>query len=111
MNSEIESNNVMFNTKMMDEGNSDTFYFLNNYDDDESTNNSKSINESFLELMENDYENEFFSENIYSEIDNIFNFNNLCQGLSNLSNFKAQPLEVKKKIMSIMSRKRKRTNN
>ena len=111
MNSEIESNNVMFNNKMMDEGNSDTFYFLNNYDDDASTNNSKSINESFLELMENDYENELFSENIYSEIDNIFNYNNLCQGLSSLSNFKAQPLEVKKKIMSIMSRKRKRTNN
>lgn len=105
---EIESNNNMFDNKNMYEDNSDSYYMLNNYEDDA---NSMSINESLLELMDNNYNNELFNENLYSEIDNILNYNSLCQGLSDLSNFKSQPLEIQKNIMSIMSRKRKRNNN
>ena len=104
---EMESNNNMFDNKNMYEDNSDSYYMLNNYEDDA---NSMSINESLLELMDNNYNNELFNENLYSEIDNILNYNSLCQGLSDLSNFKSQPLEIQKNIMSIMSRKRKRNN-
>ena len=103
---EIESNNNMFDNKNMYEDNSDSYYLLNNYEDD-----ANCINESLLELMDNNYNNELFNENLYSEIDNILNYNSLCQGLSDLSNFKSQPLEIQKNIMSIMSRKRKRNNN
>lgn len=111
MNSEIESENFIFNNKMMDGDDFNSDYLMKNYDDDASTNNSMSINESLLELMDNDYDPELFNTNLYSEIDNVINYSSLYQGLSQLGNFKSQPIQIKKKIINIMSRKRNRNNN
>lgn len=80
-------------------------------DDDTSTNNSMSINESYLEILNNDLDPTLFVTNLYSENDNLENYSSLSQGLSSLDNFKLMPINVKEKIINIMSKKRKRNNN
>ena len=80
-------------------------------DDDTSTNNSMSINESYLEILNNDLDTTLFVTNLYSENENLENYSSLYQGLSNLDNFKLMPMIVKEKIINIMSKKRKRNNN
>ena len=80
-------------------------------DDDTSTNNSMSINESYLEILNNDLDHTLFVTNLYSENDNLENYSSLSQGLSSLDNFKLMPINVKEKIINIMSKKRKRNNN
>ena len=80
-------------------------------DDDTSTNNSMSINESYLEILNNDLDPTLFVTNLYSENENLENYSSLYQGLSNLDNFKLMPMIVKEKIINIMSKKRKRNNN
>lgn len=80
-------------------------------DDDTSTNNSMSINESYLEILNNDLDPTLFVTNLYSENDNLENYSSLSQGLSSLDNFKLMPMIVKEKIINIMSKKRKRNNN
>ena len=80
-------------------------------DDDTSTNNSMSINESYLEILNNDLDTTLFVTNLYSENENSENYSSLSQGLSSLDNFKLMPINVKEKIINIMSKKRKRNNN
>ena len=80
-------------------------------DDDTSTNNSMSINESYLEILNNDLDTTLFVTNLYSENENSENYSSLSQGLSSLDNFKLMPMIVKEKIINIMSKKRKRNNN
>lgn len=80
-------------------------------DDDTSTNNSMSINESYLEILNNDLDPTLFVTNLYSENENLENYSSLYQGLSSLDNFKLMPMIVKEKIINIMSKKRKRNNN
>lgn len=80
-------------------------------DDDTSTNNSMSINESYLEILNNDLDTTLFVTNLYSENENLENYSSLYQGLSSLDNFKLMPINVKEKIINIMSKKRKRNNN
>ena len=80
-------------------------------DDDTSTNNSMSINESYLEILNNDLDPTLFVTNLYSENENLENYSSLYQGLSSLDNFKLMPIIVKEKIINIMSKKRKRNNN
>ena len=80
-------------------------------DDDTSTNNSMSINESYLEILNNDLDPTLFVTNLYSENENLENYSSLSQGLSSLDNFKLMPMIVKEKIFNIMSKKRKRNNN
>ena len=80
-------------------------------DDDTSTNNSMSINESYLEILNNDIDPTLFVTNLYSENENLENYSSLYQGLSSLDNFKLMPINVKEKIINIMSKKRKRNNN
>ena len=80
-------------------------------DDDTSTNNSLSINESYLEILNNDLDPTLFVTNLYSENENLENYSSLSQGLSSLDNFKLMPMIVKEKIINIMSKKRKRNNN
>ena len=80
-------------------------------DDDTSTNNSMSINESYLEILNNDLDPTLFVTNLYSENENLENYSSLYQGLSSLDNFKLMPMIVKGKIINIMSKKRKRNNN
>ena len=80
-------------------------------DDDTSTNNSMSINESYLEILNNDLDPTLFVTNLYSENENLENYSSLSQGLSSLDNFKLMPMIVKEKIINIMSKKRKRNNN
>lgn len=80
-------------------------------DDDTSTNNSMSINESYLEILNNDLDPTLFVTNLYSENENLENYSSLYQGLSSLDNFKLMPINVKEKIINIMSKKRKRNNN
>ena len=80
-------------------------------DDDTSTNNSMSINESYLEILNNDLDTTLFVTNLYSENENLENYSSLSQGLSSLDNFKLMPMIVKEKIINIMSKKRKRNNN
>ena len=80
-------------------------------DDDTSTNNSMSINESYLEILNNDLDTTLFVTNLYSENENLENYSSLYQGLSSLDNFKLMPMIVKEKIINIMSKKRKRNNN
>ena len=80
-------------------------------DDDTSTNNSMSINESYLEILNNDLDPTLFVTNLYSENENSENYSSLSQGLSSLDNFKLMPINVKEKIINIMSKKRKRNNN
>mgnify|MGYP001776709643 CR=1 FL=1 len=80
-------------------------------DDDTSTNNSMSINESYLEILNNDLDPTLFVTNLYSENENLENYSSLSQGLSSLDNFKLMPINVKEKIINIMSKKRKRNNN
>ncbi len=80
-------------------------------DDDTSTNNSMSINESYLEILNNDLDTTLFVTNLYSENENLENYSSLSQGLSSLDNFKLMPINVKEKIINIMSKKRKRNNN
>ena len=105
---EMESNNNMFDNKNMYEDNSDSYYMLNNYEDDA---NSMSINESYLEILNNDLDPTLFVTNLYSENENLENYSSLSQGLSSLDNFKLMPINVKEKIINIMSKKRKRNNN
>ena len=80
-------------------------------DDDTSTNNSMSINESYLEILNNDLDPTLFVTNLYSENENLENYSSLYQGLSSLDNFKLMPMIVKEKIINIISKKRKRNNN
>ena len=80
-------------------------------DDDTSTNNSMSINESYLEILNNDLDTTLFVTNLYSENENLENYSSLSQGLSSLDNLKLMPIKVKEKIINIMSKKRKRNNN
>ena len=71
-------------------------------DDDTSTNNSMSINESYLEILNNDLDPTLFVTNLYSENDNLENYSSLSQGLSSLDNFKLMPINVKEKIINII---------
>ena len=80
-------------------------------DDDTSTNNSMSINESYLEILNNDLDTTLFVTNLYSENENLENYSSLSQGLSSLDNCKLMPINVKQKLINIMSNKRKRNNN
>ena len=47
----------------------------------------------------------------FEENENLENYSSLSQGLSSLDNFKLMPINVKEKIINIMSKKRKRNNN
>lgn len=111
MNSEADNCNNMFNYKMTDDSTAFDNCLIYTFDDDTSTNNSMSINESYLEILNNDLDPDLFTNNLYSESENLENYSSLYQGLSSLDNFKLMPINVKEKIINIMSKKRKRNNN